>query len=121
LVQSERKAAIGEIARTHQEELKAANKKLQAMYELQKEFTSTVSHELRTPLASIKMGIDLVENKILGEINEQQHEALGHVKNNVDRLKRRIDDILDLTKMESGKLHMNFKMNDIHESIREVI
>ena len=107
-------------AKAHEEELELANKKLKAMYEIQKEFTSTVSHELRTPLASIKMGIDLVIKKMLGEINKEQEDALGHVKLNVDRLKRLIDDILDLTKMESGKLQMNFIMNDIHRVIQEV-
>ena len=107
-------------AKAHEEELEVTNKKLKAMYEIQKEFTSTVSHELRTPLASIKMGIDLVIKKMLGEINKEQEDALSHVKLNVDRLKRLIDDILDLTKMESGKLQMNLIMNDIHHIIQEV-
>jgi len=107
-------------ARSHDEELESANKKLKAMYEMQKEFTSTVSHELRTPLASIKTAIDLVNKGIVGEINKEQEEVLGRAQNNVDRLKRLIDDILDLTKMESGKLQLNFMMNDIHQVIGEV-
>jgi signal transduction histidine kinase len=98
-----------------------ANQKLKAMYEIQREFTSTVSHELRTPLASIKTAIDLVIKKTLGKINPEQEEVLGRAKKNVDRLKRLIDDILDLTKMESGKLKMNFMQNDIHQAVREVI
>lgn len=108
-------------AKAHEEELELANKKLKAMYEIQKEFTSTVSHELRTPLASIKTAIDLVVKKMVGEINKEQEEVLGRAKNNVDRLKRLIDDILDLTKIESGKLQMNFMMNDIHRVIQEVV
>lgn len=106
--------------KTKSEEIELANKKLKAMYEIQKEFTSTVSHELRTPLASIKTAIDLVVKKMVGEINKEQEEVLGRAKNNVDRLKRLIDDILDLTKIESGKLQMNFMMNDIHRVIQEV-
>ena len=98
-----------------------ANEKLKAMYEVQREFTSTVSHELRTPLASIKTAIDLVVKKTLGKINPEQEEVLGRAKKNVDRLKRLIDDILDLTKMESGKLKMSFMKNDIHQAVREVI
>ncbi len=98
-----------------------ANEKLKAMYEVQREFTSTVSHELRTPLASIKTAIDLVVKKTLGKINPEQEEVLGRAKKNVDRLKRLIDDILDLTKMESGKLKMNFMENDLHQAIREVV
>jgi signal transduction histidine kinase len=98
-----------------------ASQKLKAMYEIQREFTSTVSHELRTPLASIKTAIDLVIKKTLGKINPEQEEVLGRAKKNVDRLKRLIDDILDLTKMESGKLKMSFMKNDIHQAVREVI
>ncbi len=97
------------------------NLKLKAMYEVQREFTSTVSHELRTPLASIKTAIDLVVMKTLGDINKEQAEVLRRAKKNVDRLKRLIDDILDLTKMESGKLQMNFMLNDINRSIKEVV
>lgn len=107
-------------AKAHKEEIELTNKKLKTMYELQKEFTSTVSHELRTPLASIKTAIDLVVKKMVGDINSEQEEVLGRAKSNVDRLKRLIDDILDLTKMESGKLHMNFMMNDLHLVIQSV-
>ena len=108
-------------AKSHEEEIEMANKKLKAMYELQRDFTSTVSHELRTPLASIKTAIDLVMKRMVGEINPQQEEVLGRAKSNVDRLKRLIDDILDLTKIESGKLQMTFVFNDLHQVIKEVV
>lgn len=108
-------------SKAHEEELEVVNKKLKAMYEMQKEFTSTVSHELRTPLASIKTAIDLVVKRMVGEINQEQEEVLGRAKSNVDRLKRLIDDILDLTKMEGGKVQMNFMMDDIHQVIQEVV
>ncbi len=97
------------------------SEKLKAVYEMQKEFTSTVSHELRTPLASIKAAIDLVIKRMVGDINPDQEEVLGRAKNNVDRLKRLIDDILDLTKMEAGKLKMNFISKDLHKVIQEVV
>ena len=108
-------------ARTKEEELELSNKKLKAMYEMQKEFTSTVSHELRTPLASIKTAVDLVIRKMVGEITPQQADVLQRAKNNVDRLKRLIDDILDLSKMESGKLDMNFMVNNINRVIQETV
>lgn len=103
------------------ERAELANQRLKAMYEVQREFTSTVSHELRTPLASIKTAIDLVVMGACGEINPEQSEVLGRAKRNVDRLKRLIDDILDLTKMESGKLKMHFMDNDIHKAVKEVV
>ena len=107
-------------AKMHEEEIESANSKLKAMYEMQRDFTSTVSHELRTPLASIKTAIDLVMKRMVGEITPEQEDVLGRAKNNVDRLKRLIDDILDLTKIESGKLQMTFMVNDIHQVIKEV-
>ncbi len=103
------------------EELEILNRKLKNMFETQKEFTSTVSHELRTPLSSIKSTVDLVLSGTLGEINEDQVKFLTKTKNNVDRLARLINDILDLTKLESGKLELNILFGEIGEVINEVI
>ena len=109
------------MAKRHEEEIEIANKKLKAMYEMQKEFTSTVSHELRTPLSSIKMAIDLISQETVGKINEEQKDILRRAKRETDRLKRLIDDILDLTKVEAGKLQMSFVAQDIHPVIEQVI
>ncbi len=103
------------------EELEIANKKLIDMYKLQRDFTSTVSHELRTPLASIKTAVDLVCKRIAGEINPKQEEVLGRAQKSVDHLQRLVSDILDLTKIESGKMQMDFKIQGINETIEEVV
>jgi signal transduction histidine kinase len=108
-------------AKNSREELELSNKKLKAMYEMQKEFTSTVSHELRTPLASVKTGIELVASRMVGEINEQQADILGRVQSEVDRLKRLLNGILDFTKMESGVLQMNFAMGEINKVIKGTV
>lgn len=108
-------------AEINKRELEVSNRKLQILYDAQKEFTSTVSHELRTPLASIKTAIDLVVKRMIGDINPEQEEVLNRAKGNVDRLKRLIGDILDLTKIESGKLQMNFMVNNLNNVIKEVV
>src|SRR3990167_377219 len=107
--------------KTKTEELELANKRLKAMYEIQKEFTSTVSHELRTPLASIKTAIDLVVKKMVGEISREQEEVLGRAQKSVEHLQRLISDILDLTKIESGKMQMDFKIQCLNEVIEEIV
>ena len=56
-----------EETKTKNEELNMANCKLKALYDVQKEFSSTLSHELRTPLASIKAAIDIVISGTAGE------------------------------------------------------
>ena len=89
------------------EELNLANCKLKALYDIQKEFSSTLSHELRTPLSSIKAAIDIVISGTVGEPTPEQKDFLGRAKSNVDRLNRLINDILDLAHMESGHLTLN--------------
>lgn len=107
--------------KSRKEELEIANRKLVDLYKMQKEFTSTVSHELRTPLASIKTAVDLVYKRMVGDINQEQEEVLGRANRNVDHLKRLVDDILDLTKMEAGKMQFDFEMNDINQVVQEVV
>lgn len=110
-----------ESTKAKNEELELLNRKLKAMYEMQKEFSSTVSHELRTPLASIKTAIDIVMSGTPGKVNDGQKNFLEKAKNNVDRLNRLINDILDLTKLESGKTVLNIAFNDINQLIQEVV
>ncbi len=107
-------------ARNKKEELEVTNKKLKAMYEMQKEFTSTVSHELRTPLASIKTAIDIVMSGTAGDITKDQKNFLGKAKDNVDRLNRLINDILDLSKLESGKMQLKMEKSNINNIIKEI-
>jgi signal transduction histidine kinase len=110
-----------DITNKKNEELEILNRKLKAMYEMQKEFTSTVSHELRTPLASIKMAVDIVMSGTSGDISPDQEKFLGKAKSNVDRLNRLINDILDLTKLESGKTVLQIEENDMNLLLQEVV
>ena len=103
------------------EELERLNRRLKNMYENQKEFTSTVSHELRTPLASMKSTLELVLSETAGPLNEDQKKFLNKTKNNVDRLNRLINDILDLTKMESGKMAFQICSTSIARVIEETV
>jgi signal transduction histidine kinase len=96
-----------------------ANTHLQKLYDKQKEFTSTVSHELRTPLTSIKMGLDIVLSGAPGPLTPDQSNFLQRAKSNVDRLNRLINDILDLTKIESGRINMNLLQADLYQTVLE--
>ena len=74
--------------------------------DMKNEFVSTVSHELRTPLTSIKGYVDLILDGSAGEINEIQQEFLGIVKENSDRLVELINEMLDISRIESGRVHL---------------
>ena len=80
---------------------------------MKNEFVSTVSHELRTPLTSIKGYVDLILDGDAGEINEIQREFLGIVKENSDRLVELINDMLDISRIESGRIHLKIEPLDI--------
>jgi PAS domain S-box-containing protein len=85
--------------------------------QMKNEFVSTVSHELRTPLTSIKGYIDLILDDEAGEINEIQREFLSIVKENSDRLVELINDMLDISRIESGRIVLKVQPLDIVERL----
>src|SRR6266581_5619221 len=89
---------------------------------MKSEFVSMVSHELRTPLTSIKGYVDLIlTDETVGELTELQREFLGIVGNNAHRLMSLVNDLLDLSRMESGKIELHRKPLDITLLIRELV
>lgn len=79
---------------------------------LKDEFVSTVSHELRTPLSISTEGINLVLDGITGAVSEQQKEILQTAKDNLSRLAAIINDLLDISKIEAGKISLNRRLID---------
>ncbi|MFX7556059.1 histidine kinase dimerization/phospho-acceptor domain-containing protein, partial [Acinetobacter baumannii] len=70
------------------------------------EFYSTVSHELRTPLTSIRASLGLLEGGLAGELSTKQAKLVSIARMESDRLIRLINDILDIRKIEAGKLEL---------------
>jgi len=85
------------------------------------EFISTASHELRTPLTSIRGALGMVINGKLGHLPEKVTGALTIAYRNCERLVLIINDILDVEKMESGKLLVHFKAVGISEIMNQAI
>lgn len=83
------------------------------------EFVSTVSHELRTPLAISKEGLSLLLRGKAGTFTDQQKEILQMSASNIDRLAFLIDDILDISKIEAGKMTLSEEFLDVVELARE--
>jgi signal transduction histidine kinase len=78
------------------------------MDRVKKEFVSTVSHELRTPLTSIRGGLGLLEGGVLGKLEPRALEMVRIARSNAERLGVLLNDILDLEKIDAGKLEMHF-------------
>ena len=95
--------------------------RLEQAMQVKTNFVSTVSHELRTPLASIKSSIDILNTEAPGKLTEDQKVFLGRVKTNIDRLARLINDVLDLSKLESGKMTMNLVPLRAEEVVKDVV
>lgn len=76
---------------------------------MKKEFVSTVSHELRTPLTSIRGSLGLLAGGVLGELPEEAKEVVAVAERNVVRLVTLINDILDLERLDTGRLEMTFE------------
>jgi PAS domain S-box-containing protein len=76
------------------------------MEQMKREFISTVSHELRTPLTSIRGALGLIEGGVLGKLPDKADAMVKIAYQNSERLVRIINDILDVEKIESGKLEL---------------
>lgn len=85
------------------------------------EFVATASHELRTPLTSIKGYIDLLMMGTLGEINHQQHQFLAVVQTNIERLNAILNDLLDVSRIESGQVRLQRGEVNIHELLQGTV
>jgi PAS domain S-box-containing protein len=85
------------------------------------EFISVVSHELRTPLTSIKGYTDLLLTGQTGEINDLQKEFLGIVQVSASRLGNLINDILDISRIESGRLELKMEPVDYGRIVTDVL
>jgi len=88
---------------------------------LKDEFVSTVSHELRTPLTAIKGSLDLVTNGFNLDLPEQAEGMLTIANRNVERLLTLINDILDVSKLESGEISFQLEHIDIKPFINDTI
>ncbi len=82
---------------------------------LKNEFVSTVSHELRTPLTSIRGSLSLMKSSVLGQLPEPLQKMVEIADSNANRLSRLINDILDIEKIEAGKLTFHLSRLDIAE------
>lgn len=120
-VQSSKERELNEKISVATQELVDANIELKRLNNLKTEFVSVVSHELRTPLTSIRGYISLLTTEKLGKLNTQQKQGLKVVKIESERLGNLINDLLDLSRLESGKTVLNIQKNRLQPVIKEVI
>ncbi|RME32990.1 MAG: response regulator, partial [Thermoflexia bacterium] len=85
------------------------------------EFISTVSHELRTPMTSIKGYADLLALGMAGPLSDQQKHFIQIIRNNAERMVALVNDLLDISRIESGRLQLELRALYIHEVVDQVV
>lgn len=87
---------------------------------LKSQFLATISHELRTPMNSIIGFSDTLLSGLYGELNEKQASRIERIQRNGYTLLTLIDDLLDLSKIDAGRMELNIEQVNVHESIMAV-
>ncbi len=101
--------------------LEQSNRRLREMDKLKSAFLANMSHELRTPMNAIIGYTDLLLDGVDGPINEEQAKSLQKVAKNARHLLQLINDVLDISKIESGKIELSPRETDLRELIESVI
>jgi signal transduction histidine kinase len=101
--------------------LESANKQLQELNQLKSTFVSVVSHELRTPMTSIRVYAENMLDGLVGSLTDEQSRYLNRILFNVDRLTRLSTDLLDLSKIESGKVELRLEQLALDDVLSDTI
>jgi signal transduction histidine kinase len=86
--------------------LEVSHARLRELDQLKSDFLGNVSHELRTPLAAVKGYVDNLLDGVAGPLADKPRHYLGRVRDNADRLGRMVSDLLDLTRIEAGRIEL---------------
>lgn len=112
------KNELGELA----QEFNQMAAQLQKLDEMKNSFISSVSHELKTPLSAIKVYVELLKEDPSMFINEKKRvKTLSIMQQNIERLSVFIDDILDVARIQAGKLDLNIIKTQLGDIIYEIV
>lgn len=118
--QSEELETQTEELSAQQKELEAKNYQIQEASRLKTEFLANMSHELRTPLNSILSFSHLLLDHVPGELNEEQEKQIRIIAKNGKNLLQLINDLLDLSRIESGRIEIDLQPLLVDELIAEI-
>jgi len=102
-------------------ELEARNVEVERANQMKSEFLSGMSHELRTPLHTIIGFTELLEEEIEGPLNAKQQRFIHHIHRDSQHLLALINDVLDLSKIESGRLELQHELFPLAEGLEEAV
>lgn len=89
--------------------------------QLKNDLVATVAHELRTPLTSLRMAVHLCVEEAAGPLNAKQADLLGAAREDTERLQTIVDELLDLSRIQAGRLVLDLADADAEEMIRAAV
>ncbi|MBI3999387.1 MAG: hybrid sensor histidine kinase/response regulator, partial [Candidatus Omnitrophica bacterium] len=101
--------------------LEKANRELKKLDQLKSDFIASVSHDIRTPLNSVQESIALILDGVVDTHQDKGKKVLEIAKRSIKRLTTMINDLLDFSKLEAGKLRLHIEPSDIQVLIDEVL
>lgn len=110
-----------ENVRVERDKFKKQLRALEEINRVKSEFISIVSHELKTPLAIAKEGISIILDGIKGPVSDEQRRVLESAYGNTERLKKIIEELLDISRIEKGKMKLQYSLADLNCLIRELV
>lgn len=84
-------------------------------------FIATVSHELKTPIASLQMGIKLLDDDRVGNLNQEQRGIIQTLADETSRLSKLTNELLDLAQVETGNIKLNLKKVDVQDIVMQAL
>jgi PAS domain S-box-containing protein len=103
------------------EQLEARNREVERANRLKTEFLASMSHELRTPLHTIIGFSELLGEQLEGPLTEKQQRFVGHILQDARHLLELINEVLDISKIESGRLELKRETFDFGQCVEEVM
>ncbi len=102
------------------EQLKAEVRERRRLDEIKDQFISAVSHEMRNPLTIIKAACSNLREGLCGSLSQEQEKIVGIQNRNIQRLQKIVDNILDLSRLESGRAEIRYRAVEAAEVIHDV-
>lgn len=112
---------VNETLERRNSELDAANQELATLSQMKSRFLASMSHELRTPLNAIIGFSEMLQREAVGPLQPKQHRYVDHVLNSGRHLLALINDMLDISKIEAGKMQLECRSFDVIELLNESV
>lgn len=104
-----------------EEEIRKKNKELAELNETKNKFLGIASHDLRTPLFTIRSFSEILQDGTVGDVNPKQKDMLGRIYNASTFMNALLENLLDISKIESGKIEMNKQIQDFNLIVRQQV